>query len=258
MTAVLNQAEVLNNFDLKNMQLPKEGPRCVPARLPFTGINTSLEIDAGQLYSLGKLSVIQGVFIDNSLSSSTMILQTGIAGQVVVCPPKAQGYFPVFVPNPAKLIATSTYANTQTIYFYNIPIPPCVWSVGSMGFIFDGNGYLLVSDPALDALITASGLLVNTGATALAAANFGQGVIAATGVAQQLPANTGCHLCTIGALATNANPVVAGSSTVTNVFDGTGNGFPINQAFEEDFGCTNTNQLWLNGTIGDVYFYHWN
>lgn len=148
-------ASATNILRVFNQTLPKEGPRCVPVICDFT-LNSQIQIDGSLLFASGGMSVVQGVFIDNSLGALPVNLSAGISSQQISCPPFSQGYFTLLLPNPVKLMAQFGGNAQQTFYFYNIPLSPCVWSVKAQGFNTDLAGNVLVSDQALEALISSN------------------------------------------------------------------------------------------------------
>jgi hypothetical protein len=80
----------------------------------------------------------------------------------------------------------------------------------------------------------------------------GQAKIATTGTAVQLAANTLVNGVIISTKSTNAASITVGGSGVTNTVDGTGNGYILAAGASVSFAVTNTNVLWVNGTLGDV------
>lgn len=83
----------------------------------------------------------------------------------------------------------------------------------------------------------------------------GQVKIATTGVAVQFPSNQIVNGITGSALSSNTNMMAIGGSTVTSTVDGTGGGQIIEQGGGFAYGwpqITNSNQLWVNGTAGDI------
>ncbi len=80
----------------------------------------------------------------------------------------------------------------------------------------------------------------------------GQVKIVATGAAVQLPPNPLVNGIAIKCAATNAGNVFVGPSTVTTLYDGTGNGFPIEPGGGASFATSNSNAAYLNGAAGSV------
>jgi hypothetical protein len=156
-----------------NAQIPPEGPKALKAVLNFTGgvINASVDLTQ-QTLPPQQVSLIQGVYIDNSGSTIALVMTVQGTGQIIVCPPSSQMYAPVFAPIP-PIFLFNGFGNASPgvmipVFFVNVPLPAMVWSTtGASGFSFSG-GNLLVQDTAaeaslaaLQALITAGGLNVN-------------------------------------------------------------------------------------------------
>jgi hypothetical protein len=82
-----------------------------------------------------------------------------------------------------------------------------------------------------------------------------QGKIAATGTAQELPANAlQNNTLTIAAKSGNtAAIVIINSSTASTATDGTGAGYILAAGTSVSIDITNTNALWVAGTANDVY-----
>lgn len=80
----------------------------------------------------------------------------------------------------------------------------------------------------------------------------GQAKIASTGTAVQLGSNTLTNGVIITALSTNTASITVGGSSVTNTTNGTGNGYILEAGASASWAVSNTNQLWINGTAGDI------
>lgn len=87
----------------------------------------------------------------------------------------------------------------------------------------------------------------------------GQVVIAVTGTAVPLPFNNLVNGVIIKAKGTNnAACGTVGPSTVTNTYDGTGNGYGLCAGEASSFAVPNTNRVWVNGTAGDIFTFEGN
>lgn len=80
----------------------------------------------------------------------------------------------------------------------------------------------------------------------------GQAVIASTGTAVQLGSNLLTQGVIISAKTGNAAAITIGGLGVTNTVDGTGNGVIVPAGASLSYAGTNTNQLYVNGTSGDI------
>ena len=100
--------------------------------------------------------------------------------------------------------------------------------------------------------VNSSGNLVTASSSSLTSGFFGQAKIAVTGTAVQLATNTLTNGVIITALSTNSGIIKIGGSGVTNVSDGTGNGYLLEAGGSISVASTNTNVLYINGTAGDI------
>jgi hypothetical protein len=92
--------------------------------------------------------------------------------------------------------------------------------------------------------------------TPLAAPVAGQIKIAVTNTAVQLPSNTLVNGIVIKAKSTNAVAgAFIGGADVTTTDDGTGNGYKIVPGEAMSFAVPNSNAIYVNGTIGDIFYY---
>lgn len=134
----------------KNALIPPEGPKTVPVTLDFVS-NPSIDLDFSNMMQLGYISLIQGVYIDNSQGAAAVNCITIMSDQIISCPAGYQGYFPLLCPsNQAKFTLIST-GNGAVIpaFFYNMPLPAVVWSASQIG----STTPILVRDATLDALL---------------------------------------------------------------------------------------------------------
>lgn len=116
-------------FGVNNVLIPKEGPVVVPGTLNFEN-TAEIEISGEMVITQGKISFIQGVFIDNADNTDKLTLTIGNTNQRIVCPANSQGYFPLLTPNPPIIVARTTQGGGQIIplFFYNVPIQSIVWT----------------------------------------------------------------------------------------------------------------------------------
>lgn len=93
------------------------------------------------------------------------------------------------------------------------------------------------------------------GAITQAVSTTGQVVIEDTGVAVQLPSAALVNGVVIKAYSENSDPILVGDASVTNAFDGTGNGDIIEPGERASYGVPNLDVLYINGTAGDFISY---
>ena len=112
-----------------NAQIPKEGPKAVPLTADFSA-HSSYDINFLLTMAQQFMSIIQGVYVDNSANGHEVSITVGTINQLVKCPANSQGYFPLFVPKNAVItVSDPSGASTSKVafIFYNIPMPAAVW-----------------------------------------------------------------------------------------------------------------------------------
>lgn len=88
----------------------------------------------------------------------------------------------------------------------------------------------------------------------------GQVKIAVTGTAVQLPSNPGLvsGIVVMSKSTNNAVGGTVGPASITNTVDGTGNGDIVVPGTGRSFAVTNSNAVFVNGTIGDIFSFSGN
>lgn len=144
-------------FPTSNQQMPKEGPKCIPLGFSFVTA-ASYDVNLVNFMNLGRISIIQGMFVDNSTNPNSVIVSFQGTQQSINVKAYSQMYVPIFGLNPLVCNVSSTInANGVTyIVFYNVPIAPCNWDSTTL----NNQGTLTVSDPVLAAASTGATLLV--------------------------------------------------------------------------------------------------
>ncbi len=145
-----------------NGVIPQGGLNCLLATNDFA-VTPAVRVDLTQQQEAGYLSNVQSVYIDASACTGPVSLQGALAGGMnITLPGGWQGYFPFMQSNPPVFILSSTGTGVAKVNFVNAPLPPITWpSVGGT-FKFDpSTGFLEVTDPALDALISNGALNVS-------------------------------------------------------------------------------------------------
>ena len=118
--SVNNTSAKFPNF---TMTIPAEGPVSVPDSYEFVA-NEALEIDLSQLTFNGWLEFVSGVFIDNTLNTGFLYFTCSGTKQNFYFPPGYSGYVPLFLPNPPKVVVTSSENANVTFQWYNVPVFP--------------------------------------------------------------------------------------------------------------------------------------
>jgi hypothetical protein len=147
------------SFGVGNAMVPKEGPKIIPLLLDFTGGTTAQYVDLVNDSQLGYISIIQAIYIDNSLSNAKTVVTILGSQQVITCPAGWQGFFPLFTPMPPKMTIQNAGGISITVILCNMPMPASAWPGGTYGTpTFDVNGKAIVTDQTLDGLVTDLGL----------------------------------------------------------------------------------------------------
>lgn len=139
--------------------IPGEGPKALQVSMDFS-LNNAYEVDLLLNLQRHQISMVQTLFIDNSLSATATTVQIRGSSQQVVCPPKAQGFFPVLVPQPPHFTFVNASPVIVTVIFVNVPVPASVWSILQGGLPIGGTGAILVSDPIIEAAISGNAMSV--------------------------------------------------------------------------------------------------
>lgn len=104
----------------------------VPIALSFSPTVQGLLIDLTE--SARKLNEIafQGAFLDLSQAPVSINFTVALTGQMVVARAYTQGYYPLLVPMPARVIAVLATAPSvsfvATMILYNTPVSSFVWT----------------------------------------------------------------------------------------------------------------------------------
>jgi hypothetical protein len=87
---------------------PSEGSRCLTTMYSWAS-STFYQEDFSQYVARGELTTFQGVFVDNSTNTDSVVITINGTMQVIACPAFSQGVFPTFFTGtPACLIQSGT------------------------------------------------------------------------------------------------------------------------------------------------------
>ena len=164
--------------------IPKEGPKSIPISFPFTGSALSFTVDFSQVIQQGRIACINGLFIDNSANPDSLSVTVQQTGQVIVCPPEAQGIFPIIGPEFTRVTVASLGAVTVLIQFLNTTPTLSVWSVNAGG----GGGMGVTSITAGAGLI--GGTITSSGTISADLQSVGNGLSLNSGVVSDTGAIT--------------------------------------------------------------------
>jgi hypothetical protein len=131
--------------------VPKEGPLAVPYTLDFT-TQTQYLADLTAQQQQAKISMVQTIYVDNSLASVPLICVMSNSNQIIRVAPFSQAYIPVVLTNKLAIAFSSTSGLVIPAMLMNIAMNAYQWqSNGAPSY--NGSGALLVSDPALEAAV---------------------------------------------------------------------------------------------------------
>jgi hypothetical protein len=117
-----------------NAVIPKEGPKSVSVPLNFA-LNASFLLDFTLAYLQTTMTVVQAVWVDNSLNASEVTISVDNTGQSIKVPPNAQGTFPVIAAiRPRITVASAGNVVVPTLWL-NVPLPLAVWYPAGGGSI---------------------------------------------------------------------------------------------------------------------------
>jgi hypothetical protein len=128
---------------------PKEGPVTIPLNIDFTA-QSSYQFDATYIQQKGYVSLLQSIYVDNSLANVPFIMQVATTNQIVKVPAYSEAYIPLPITNKLALNFSSGSGLVIPVQLMNIAINATVWSVNNPPST-NGSGALIVSDAALEA-----------------------------------------------------------------------------------------------------------
>lgn len=137
------------DFPIFNALIPKEGPKAIPFNFDFS-VQPSYAVDLQNQQARGFISMVQTIWIDNSLNDQPVSILFDVIGQNVKFGPRWQGYFPVMVVNPPKFLISSPGGQTTQVVLMNVPFPAGNWGSTQQSGTYDTSGNLLVSDIILE------------------------------------------------------------------------------------------------------------
>lgn len=126
-----------------NQLLPDEGPCSIPVSIDFTK-DTVFRLDLQEFQAAQKrFSILQTVYIDLKSVTADLRIDINNSRQVIIAKGGTQGYYTVLVPNPVKLLFTSTAgAGLQIVILINVPIPSAVWPPSAGTTLISGSASL--------------------------------------------------------------------------------------------------------------------
>lgn len=128
---------------------PKEGPMTIPLNIDFTAQST-YQFDATYVQQKAFLSMLQSIYVDNSLAGTPFVMQIATTNQIVRIPAFSEAYIPLPFTNKLALNFSSGSGLVIPIQLMNVAMNAFVWSVNNPPST-NGGGALIVTDPALEA-----------------------------------------------------------------------------------------------------------
>lgn len=180
-----------------NAMVPPEGPKEIPLLVDLTVIQAYL-VDLTNIQAQGKISFIQGAYVDNSLNGQKVTLVCQGTNMSVTIPANSQGFVPLlFAQNPA-IYVSSTGGVVIPIKLLNVPMPAIIWGVNGAGAVTI-TGTALVQDVALEALIANLGGGNGLGVNVLSGGGGGGSTAGGLILNTQLSSNAGVNSALAGA-----------------------------------------------------------
>jgi hypothetical protein len=145
--SVQAQRVALNTF---NGCAPVDGPKVIPVVASLAAGASEIIDFLGQV-TRKEISMVQGVYIDNSQNPGTVTLNCNSTNQTITLQPGTQGYFPILATNPPRFVVSSSDEATIGLQFFNFPISPLQWGPqsggGSTVNLVEGGGITLTPNP---------------------------------------------------------------------------------------------------------------
>jgi hypothetical protein len=105
----------------RTLGMPAEGPKAIPINLDFTS-ETAYTFDYTSMQQRTFISMVQTVWVDNSLSAAVLTITIPSSQQTLKIPAGIQGYFTVICPNPVKISFGSTGGVVCQVTLLNFPV----------------------------------------------------------------------------------------------------------------------------------------
>ena len=115
----------------QNQMAPPEGALTLNLLLDFSSLvaGDSFTFDMANYQTQGKFSIVQSIFIDNSLNTVALVVTEQTTGHVIVAAPHTQGWYNIVAQVPTRLNFSSQGGPAGVrIMISNMPIPGAVWA----------------------------------------------------------------------------------------------------------------------------------
>ncbi len=107
----------------RTLGMPPEGPKCIPITLDFSVVAT-YSLDYSNMGYRGFMSMVQTIWVDNSLSADPFLIIVPATNQTIKVPAGVQDYYAVMVPNPVKISFSSASSAVCVVLLINFPVAP--------------------------------------------------------------------------------------------------------------------------------------
>lgn len=114
-------------YTTQNLLVPSEGPRAIPLLLDFS-LSESYSLNLQNSQELFRVTMIQGIFIDNAKSATNVLVSCPVTGQVIVVAPGHQAYKTLFCPYPSQINFFSASGIVLKFQLTNFPVVNDDWS----------------------------------------------------------------------------------------------------------------------------------
>lgn len=115
-------------YTVQNLLVPKEGPRAIPLLLDFS-LSQAYSLNLQNSEELQRVTMIQGVYIDNAASATNVTVSNPITGQSVTVAAGHQAFKSLFVPYPSQINFFSTSGIVLKFQLTNFPVVNDDWSI---------------------------------------------------------------------------------------------------------------------------------
>lgn len=107
------------------MRVPPEGPVAIPVDLDFT-TNSEFEIDLQNFIALNRVSMIQGVYINNSEGAAVVIIEISSTKLRIPCTTAGYVFAPLPTSNPCtiRIFSPGDPNGLVKVIFFNYPVEP--------------------------------------------------------------------------------------------------------------------------------------
>lgn len=163
-------------YSVNNLSVPCEGPRTFPVICNW-GVAPSYSLDLQNTEALKRLSMVQSVFIDNSLNDQSVSVLSVITGMTLTIKAGQQGNLNIDVPNPAQFVFSSTGTLKTKFQIQNFPVTNEVWDSFNPGG--SGSAFRIATVTLTGAQLAA---INSTPITAIAAQGTGKKISPASTV----------------------------------------------------------------------------